>query len=142
VGEAAALDNCFGSVLVSLAEQAPGVNKGSGRMNEQARPSRRDRVFLVTAAVLVWAGVGAALTGAAPNYSDWSAPVNLGPVVNSSGNDVGPAISKDGLSLYFNSNRTGSLGASDSTSARTSTAARTTRCPITSRAAKAARRSF
>src|SRR5262249_42076045 len=61
-------------------------------------------MFLVAAAVLVWAGVAAALTGAAPNYSDWSAPVNLGPVINSTGNEVGVAISKDGLSLYFNSN--------------------------------------
>jgi Tol biopolymer transport system component len=70
-------------------------------------------MFLIAAAVLVWTGVGATLTGAAPNYSDWSAPVNLGPVVNSTGNDVGPAISKDGLSLYLNSNRTGTLGMSD-----------------------------
>jgi Tol biopolymer transport system component len=39
--------------------------------------------------------------------------VNLGPVVNSAGNDVGVAVSKDGLSLYFNSNRPGTLGQSD-----------------------------
>ena len=39
--------------------------------------------------------------------------MNLGPVVNSAGNDVGVAVSKDGLSLYFNSNRPGTLGQSD-----------------------------
>ena len=40
-----------------------------------------------------------------PRYSDWSEPINLGPNVNSTAMDRGPAISKDGLSLYFASNR-------------------------------------
>ena len=34
-------------------------------------------------------------------FSDWSAPINLGPIVNSEGTDQGPAISKDELELYF-----------------------------------------
>jgi hypothetical protein len=50
---------------------------------------------------------------AEPLYSDWSAPVNLGSVVNSSANDAGPTLSKDRLALYFGSNRSGSLGGSD-----------------------------
>ena len=37
-------------------------------------------------------------------YSAWSAPQNLGPV-NSTATDQHPALSKDGLSLYFASNR-------------------------------------
>ena len=49
----------------------------------------------------------------AQKYSDWSAPVNLGPVINSGLSDQGPAISKDGLSLYFTSNRSGSIGGFD-----------------------------
>lgn len=36
-----------------------------------------------------------------PRFSDWSAPVNLGPPVNTTLADVTPAVSKDGLSLYF-----------------------------------------
>jgi hypothetical protein len=44
-------------------------------------------------------------TSRAQRYSDWSAPVNLGPTVNSAFTDRGPAISKDGLSLYFTSAR-------------------------------------
>ena len=40
-------------------------------------------------------------------YSDWSEPINLGPAVNSTAMDRAPAISKDGLSLYFASNRLG-----------------------------------
>ena len=50
---------------------------------------------------------------AAQRFSDWSIPINLGVVVNSSATDANPAISKDGRSLYFNSNRTGGLGAAD-----------------------------
>jgi len=49
----------------------------------------------------------------AQRYSDWSAPVNLGPIINSASSDQGPAISKDGLTLYFHSNRPGGLGGFD-----------------------------
>ena len=37
----------------------------------------------------------------APRFSDWSAPVNLGPPVNSAFGQQNPFISKNGLSLYF-----------------------------------------
>lgn len=37
----------------------------------------------------------------AQKFSDWSAPVNLGPVVNTSASETCPAISKDGLTFYF-----------------------------------------
>ena len=53
------------------------------------------------------AGVSAA------DWSEWSAPVNLGSVVNSGAADQHPAISKDGLSLYFGSARDGSEGGLD-----------------------------
>jgi len=43
-------------------------------------------------------------------FSDWSEPVNLGPVVNSHFNDQHPAISRDGLSLYISSDRPGGFG--------------------------------
>src|SRR2546426_4193432 len=43
-------------------------------------------------------------------YGPWSAPVNLGPVINPSFIDADPAISKDGLSLYISTDRPGGLG--------------------------------
>ena len=56
----------------------------------------------------------ALLVGAdTPKFSGWSTPVNLGPTVNTASLDAGPAISKDGLSLYFSSDRVGSLGSQD-----------------------------
>ena len=54
----------------------------------------------------------------AQRYSGWSAPINLGPLVNSTSMDRGPAISKDGLSLYFASNRPGGGGEDISVSQR------------------------
>jgi len=42
---------------------------------------------------------------AQPKYSQWSTPVNLGCTINSASADQGPALSKDGLSLYFASQR-------------------------------------
>jgi len=50
---------------------------------------------------------------AQPTFSDWSAPVNLGPVINSSGNEAGATLSKDRLSLYFASNKPGGFGLAD-----------------------------
>src|SRR6266496_5067693 len=37
--------------------------------------------------------------------SEWSEPVDLGPVVNSSSNEQNATLARDGLSLYFSSNR-------------------------------------
>jgi hypothetical protein len=62
---------------------------------------------LVGALVLVSAFTA---SSGAQKYSDWSEPINLGPLVNSTGMDRGPAISKDGLSLYFASNRLDGTG--------------------------------
>jgi hypothetical protein len=45
--------------------------------------------------------------------SEWSEPVNLGPVVNSTAGEMNPALSPDGLSLYFVSNKPGGLGGTD-----------------------------
>ena len=46
----------------------------------------------------------------AARFSEWSEPVNLGPVVNAASTDNAPALSPDGLSLYFSSDRPGGLG--------------------------------
>ena len=49
----------------------------------------------------------------AKRFAEWSEPINLGPVVNSVFEEFLPEISKDGLSLYFASNRPGPLGGED-----------------------------
>jgi hypothetical protein len=56
---------------------------------------------------------GATSSLASQRFSDWSSPVNLGPVINSSSVENAPELSKDGLSLYFGSNRAGGQGGQD-----------------------------
>src|SRR5262249_30096740 len=46
----------------------------------------------------------------AARLGPWGTPVNLGGVVNTEFHDHRPAISKDGLSLYFGPNLPGSVG--------------------------------
>ena len=48
-----------------------------------------------------------------PQYSPWSSPTNLGPIVNAPYDDGGVCVSRDGLTLVFQSNRPGGLGGSD-----------------------------
>ena len=43
----------------------------------------------------------------------WGSPQNLGPNINTAGNDVGVTLSPDGHRLYFHSNRPGGFGGSD-----------------------------
>src|SRR2546427_9268883 len=64
----------------------------------------RDNLSLSPNAAALKADV---ITEDQPEYGPWSAPANLGPVVNSPYNDQHPAISKDGLSLYISSDRPG-----------------------------------
>jgi hypothetical protein len=49
----------------------------------------------------------------AHGFSEWSTPENLGPVVNTGSTDGCPFIARDGLSLYFASNRPGGAGGLD-----------------------------
>jgi Tol biopolymer transport system component len=61
----------------------------------------------------------AAVSGGTPaepapmEWSAWSIPQNVGPVINSAANEEQPAISNDDLSLYFLSDRPGGLGRLD-----------------------------
>jgi Tol biopolymer transport system component len=53
------------------------------------------------------------LSLASQRFSEWSAPVNLGAPVSSASSEQGPYISRDGLTLYFVSNRPGGFGSQD-----------------------------
>jgi len=74
------------------------------------RSIRRSGALVLALALIMMNGPRAF---AMPNYTDWSAPTWLGSVVNSSAEDAGPAISKDGRALYFYSTRAGGPGAED-----------------------------
>lgn len=65
--------------------------------------------FILVALVMATLVASPAL--AAPRWSDWSTPVALS--VNSDHEDMNPVISKDGLTLYFSSDRPVGLGGMD-----------------------------
>lgn len=66
-----------------------------------------------SATVALLLGLGVPLVLAAPRYGEWLSPVNLGAPVNTASNDFGPALSRDRLSLFFNSDRQGGMGGQD-----------------------------
>jgi Tol biopolymer transport system component len=81
----------------------------------ETRPSVRfdgREVFLFSdrpgsAGLDLWAS-----TSSAP-FGVWSAPVNLGPAVNTPFADIQPHIARDRRTLYFASNRPGGSGLAD-----------------------------
>ncbi len=76
------------------------------------RPTAKN-VAVATLACVFFAGSALLLGDTDDQFSDWSAPVNLGPVVNTNFAELAPSISKDGLSLYFFSDRPGGFGSND-----------------------------
>jgi len=65
---------------------------------------------------LIFVGIVAAVVSGGGNTKAdfvFGEPTNLGPIVNSTDGDTGPAISADGLTLYFGSGRPGGYGESD-----------------------------
>jgi hypothetical protein len=81
--------------------------------HDRTRSTEQGAIALLVCIALLGALIVSAPSAAAPVYTDWSQAVNLGPVVNSTSPDAGPALSADGLSLYFYSGRPGGVGSDD-----------------------------
>ena len=75
------------------------------------------RASLTLAAIVIWSLSGALITDAqsrkGKGFSEWSAPVNIGPPINTQWDDNVPVLSKDEKTLYFTSNRPGSINGSE-----------------------------
>jgi hypothetical protein len=85
----------------------------SATASARATGTRALGALIVLTGTALLLGLAASLSAAAPSYTDWITPVNLGPVVNSGVVDLGPTLSADRLSLYFASNRLGGSGGLD-----------------------------
>lgn len=66
------------------------------------------RIVVASLVLIIFAGMA---RGA--GFSTWAPPVNVGPTVNSPFSDSAPSTSRDGLSLYFFSNRPDGFGGND-----------------------------
>jgi hypothetical protein len=87
------------------------AKRTSGTGATHARMTRHRSISIVAAALVCL--VIAVSASAAPVHTDWSVPVNLGPIVNSASTEQYPALSGDGLSLYLDSDRPGGSGGRD-----------------------------
>jgi Tol biopolymer transport system component len=68
-------------------------------------------LLVLVSGLAILSGIG--LHASAQTSPSWSTPVNLGATVNTASTEGCPFLSKDGLSLYFASNRAGTLGGLD-----------------------------
>src|SRR2546426_491173 len=100
--------------------RSPGVDvtELNGPYRDTRTAIRRDglELFISSDATGRSGGVGGQdlwVSTRATTADPWSAPVNLGPTVNSVSFDGAPALSFDGTTLYFFSARPGGVGAND-----------------------------
>jgi len=116
--------HCWTNVLRKVFSGQPGSHVNPNGSNRDQGNGYLDRGRCVVprrGSLKPWVLLGVALSLilasdvalATPVFSEWSTPRNLGPAVNSAFTDQAPAISKDGLSLYFGSTRPGGSGALD-----------------------------
>jgi hypothetical protein len=97
---------------MNAARVGPHCSKAPGRRPIRSWVCALAALTLVTW-VAVWADVSPGPSDDEARFTEWTAPVNLGPVVNSSSTEAGVFITRDGLSLYFSSYRPGGYGSLD-----------------------------
>src|SRR5262245_30664646 len=93
--------------ILRLKGQA-GLERGRGGYsahNREDTQMRRQHVAACGAVAMVTMLMPSINASRHSNRSEWSAPVNLGSGINTSFGEAAPAISRDGLTLYFVSNR-------------------------------------
>jgi hypothetical protein len=78
---------------------------------EEAMGLSKSLLCVFASGLAILSGVG--LRASAQTSPSWSTPINLGATVNTASTEGCPFLSKDGLSLYFASNRSGTLGGLD-----------------------------
>ncbi len=78
-----------------------------------SRTASRTTVLPIVLTLLVGLSVLNASRDESERFDDWTPPENLGDTVNSPFQEFLPTLSRNGLSLYFVSDRPGSLGGED-----------------------------
>jgi Tol biopolymer transport system component len=92
----------------------PTENKSKERktMNPMTQFKKISILPLLIALALVSAAASVFATPAV-KFGAWSEPINVGPPINTQYNDTYPILTADGLTIYFTSDRPGTLGGDD-----------------------------
>ena len=110
-------DDIYASILQPDETLGPAVLVAelSTPANDSSPFIRRDglEMFLTSDRPGTLGGLDLWVSTRATTADPWSAPVNLGPLVNTAAMDAGCALSFDGTELYFSSNRAGGFGSRD-----------------------------
>jgi hypothetical protein len=110
-------DDVYASILQPDETFGPAVliAELSTSSNDSSPFIRRDglEMFLTSDRPGTLGGLDLWVSTRATTAEPWSAPVSLGPLVNTGGPDAGCTLSFDGTELYFSSNRTGGAGSRD-----------------------------
>jgi hypothetical protein len=93
------------------------VSELNSSSNDRQPSIRRDglELFLASDRLGTLGALDLWVATRAKTSDPWSAPVNLGPVVNTTQIEARPALSSDGTTLYFQSTRPGAVGCSSPT---------------------------
>ncbi|MGH9970572.1 MAG: TolB family protein [Pyrinomonadaceae bacterium] len=106
------LQDIYFSVDSGLARLAPGLSTAFNDVRPYVRKDGREIVFDSNRPGSF--GLQDIYTASRETTADdWSTPTNLGPLVNSSAMEARATLSRDGLTMFFGSNRAGSDGLSD-----------------------------
>src|SRR5213075_352592 len=104
---------CFSAEASDAAESEAMTRIQGGYMSTAARFASLASLALVAAGAPARELAVSALQADRFDGSEWSEPVNLGPVINSSALDANAGLSPDEHTIYFVSNRSGGLGNND-----------------------------
>jgi WD40-like Beta Propeller Repeat len=86
---------------------------GDGNKRREDVMEEQRRHFVSSSACALFAASAMLVAYADSQFAAWGTPVNLGSPVNTASAEICPSVSKDGLSLYFFSDRPGGFGGND-----------------------------
>ncbi len=100
------------SVDFGPAQLAPGLNTAFNDVRPNVRKDGREIVFDSNRPG-GFGGLDILTASRETTADDWSTPTNLGPTINTAATEARATLSRDGLTMFFSSNRAGGDGLSD-----------------------------
>ena len=98
------------SVDFGSPQLAPGLNTAANDVRPNVRKDGREVVFDSNRTPGGFGLMDIWTASRETTADDWTTPTNLGPVINTAANEARATLSRDGLTMYFGSNRADTAG--------------------------------